>query len=195
MVAKPTRAPAHNDIPSSTDVSLREYMKAEFAALRTLIDERDRQYSAQFRAAEVAVTAALAAQKEQVTSAFSASEKAIVKAELAQSEYNSRSNEFRAQLGDQARTLMPRTETDVRFAAIDDKLAAIVIANDGKLEALRASSEKATEANSSDIKGLRESRAQVGGSHDSSRELWAYLLGAIGATSTIILLLLRLSGH
>src|SRR6202035_5755903 len=88
-------------------------------------EERDRQYDQRFRAAEIAVSAALSAQEKAVAAAFLASEKAIIKAqeaqgdaflasekaiikaEEAQKDYNLRSNEFRGQLDDQAKTLMP----------------------------------------------------------------------------------------
>ena len=80
--------------------------------MQRLVDERDKQYDARFRTAEIAVTVAFAAQKESTANAFLASEKAIVKAEEAQRAYNERSNEFRGQLDDQAKMLMPRSEVN-----------------------------------------------------------------------------------
>ena len=91
--------------------------------ITTLINANDRRYQESFAAAEKAVAAALAAQKELTNAAFASSEKAIVKAEDAQRDYNVRSNEFRGQLDDQAQTLMPRTETNVMINSMNDKLA------------------------------------------------------------------------
>jgi hypothetical protein len=160
--------------PSSTDVSLREFMQAQLEAVRDIINERDKQYDSRFRAAEIAVNAALAAQEKAVNAAFTASEKAIVKAELAQSEYNVRSNEFRGQLADQAQTLIPRTEANVQFKGIEEKLAAVVVTYEGRLEALRASTDKANEAVAKDVASLRESRSSQFGSQASQRELVGY---------------------
>lgn len=83
--------------------------------LRSIIDERDRQYGQRFDAQEKAVAAALAAAKEAVVKAEGASEKRFDSV-----------NEFRATLKDQQVTLMPRAEADVRFRALEEKMAGLV---------------------------------------------------------------------
>jgi hypothetical protein len=117
------------------------YLRREFISrLKALdrfvnktLEERDRRYEDRFKAqettvgdrfkaAETAVSAALAAQKELTNASFIASEKAIGKAETAQADYNVRSNEFRGQLDDQAKTLMPRAESQVQFKSYDEKI-------------------------------------------------------------------------
>jgi len=117
------------------------------ALVTQLIESNDRRYEQRFLslsqlfdqatdAQKEAVTAALAASDKAVQAAFLASEKAVqaaflasekasAKAEEAQSSYNERSNEFRGQLDDQAKTLMPRAETMATFKAYDDKLDAV----------------------------------------------------------------------
>ena len=147
----------------------------EIAALYRLIDERDRQYSAAFKAAETAVNAALAAQQQAVKDAFLASEKAIVKAEDAQRDYNVRSNEFRGQLDDQAKTLMPRSESAALFHAIDEKLGLMQSATDLKIENLRK-----------DIASLRESRSE--GTGRASQQA-VYISMAIAGVGFVIGLL------
>jgi hypothetical protein len=102
-----------------------EAIRLAIAHERELRVEADRRYEDRFRGAEGAVAAALAAQKELTSAAFASSEKAIVKAEDAQREYNVRSNEFRGQLDDQAKTLMPRIETENRFGTMDAKVEEI----------------------------------------------------------------------
>lgn len=67
--------------------------------IERLINERDRLYLARFTAAEEAVKAA-----------FASTEKAVAKSEEAQRSYNERSNEFRGQLDDQAKTLLGKAE-------------------------------------------------------------------------------------
>jgi hypothetical protein len=96
-------------------VNIKEYFEK-------LLAERDRFYQEQYEAIEKAFAAALAAQEKLTAASFAASEKAITKAEEAQSQYNIRSNEFRAQLGDQARTLMPRPEAEAINKVLDDKI-------------------------------------------------------------------------
>ena len=89
---------------------------------KTLMNERDRRYEDRFKAQEAAVAAALVSQERMTTNAFAASEKAIQKAETSQTIYNERSNEFRGQLADQAKTLIPRTEAENHFQGYDEKL-------------------------------------------------------------------------
>ena len=106
---------------SSPEISLREHLEREIAALYRILEERDRQYAAAFKAVETAVNAALVAQEKQTTAAFGVSERAITKAEQAQHEYNIRSNEFRGQLDDQAKRLMARDEALGLFRGINGK--------------------------------------------------------------------------
>lgn len=89
---------------------------------KTLMNERDRRYEDRFKAQEAAVAAALVSQERMTTNAFASSEKAIQKAETSQTIYNERSNEFRGQLADQAKTLIPRTEAENHFQGYDEKL-------------------------------------------------------------------------
>jgi hypothetical protein len=71
-----------------------------------------------------AVAAALAAAESAVRAAFDASEKAIIKAEAAQLAYNTRSNEFRASLDDQNKTMLPRSEADTKFQQLRELIDA-----------------------------------------------------------------------
>ncbi len=125
--------------------------------LEKLIDERDLNYKDR-------VQVAIAAQKALTDASFAASEKAVLKAEEAQREYNLRSNEFRGQLDDQAKTLMPRVETDGRFAALEAKL------NEVK----------------SDVSDLRESRSAIGGKSAGISALWGFIIAAFGFIGTLI---------
>jgi hypothetical protein len=130
----------------------------KLARLKEVMDERDRLYSTQFKSAETAVSAALAAQEKATSAAFAASEKAVLKAENAQADYNTRSNEFRGQLDDQAKTLMPRLEVNTMMRAMEEKL-----------ETIKAGSSKDIDILRQDIRSLRESRSEAGGK-DIARE-------------------------
>lgn len=154
-------------------VSIREFIER-------VVDERDRLYGARFEASAVAVNAALAAQEKAVAAAFGASEKAIIKAEDAQREYNIRSNEFRGQLDDQAKMLMPRSETAALFKAYDERVDAVRAVFESKLDNQRQSFDKALDAIFKEIAGLRESRSQFEGSKSNNREMFSYVVAIIG---------------
>lgn len=153
--------------------------------LERVVDERDRQYDLRFRAAEIAVAAALAGQEKAVAAAFLASEKAIIKAEDAQKDYNARSNEFRGQLDDQAKLLMQRQEALGLFKSSDDKLETMRLFFDSKLESQRIAFEKNNDALTKEIGNLRESRSEATGSKTSSREIFAYLIAGAGIVIAI----------
>jgi uncharacterized protein involved in exopolysaccharide biosynthesis len=143
--------------------------------LERILDERDKQYDARFRAAEVAVNAALTAQKEATAAAFTASEKAIVKQEEAQTTYNVGHNDLSRKMDDQYKTMMPRTEVTALFKSHEEKL-----------EALRTQMEAANARIAEDIKSLRESRSEQSGVRTSAREIGAYVVAALGFAAAIL---------
>jgi hypothetical protein len=110
---------------------LRIYLESKIEALMALGEERDKRYRDKFLSLESATEKALVAVREQTAAAFRANEVAISKAEEAQRSYNERSNEFRGQLDDQAKRLMPREEALSKFIAYDEKL------EDGKREIIK----------------------------------------------------------
>ena len=79
--------------------------------LELLIHERDRFYNQRFTDAEKAVNLALAS-----------AEKAVAKAEFASDKRQDASNEIRAAMIDQQKTLANKSETDLRFRQIEQKL-------------------------------------------------------------------------
>lgn len=121
-----THEPQLRQVVAEMD-GFRRLVEVEMAGLHRLLDERDRLYKERDESRRSAVDAAITAAKEQTRQSFEASEKAIVKAEDAQREYNVRSNEFRGQLDDQAKTLMPRAESMSRFEAFDKVIEEIKI--------------------------------------------------------------------
>jgi hypothetical protein len=200
-----------NQFSKADGITLKEYFEKEFEALRKLMDERDRLYAIQFKAAETAVNAALAAQEKATASAFSASEKAIVKAEEAQKEYNVRSNEFRGQLDDQNKLMMPRVESISMHRSTDDKISVIQKSLEDKIadlqksvnekleahavvhEGIRTSNEKSFENVSKEIAALREYRSEQGGKVSQeainasvTKSHWAILFGIFGIIGAII---------
>lgn len=154
--------------------------------MERIIDERDRLYDSRFRASEIAVNAALAAQQKAVSEAFVASEKAIIKAEDAQKEYNARSNEFRGQLDDQAKLLMQRQEALGLFKSGDDKLETMRSFFESRLETQRAAFEKSIEGISKEIAGLRESRSEITGVKVGGTDTRAIMASVISVVLVLI---------
>jgi hypothetical protein len=133
-------------------------------ALQRHVDDLDRLYMEKFKASETAVGAAITASDKQTAASFASSEKAITKAEEAQREYNVRSNEFRGQLDDQAKRLMPREEAQINFKAQDQKL------------------ESVKEFFNKEISSLRESRSEIGGREKaaaSGQQSTHWLIGVV----------------
>lgn len=97
-------------------------VEQRFADLALLVNSNDRRYTERVEAERRAIDAALAAQKEAVKSALDAADRAVAKAETASEKRFEGVNEFRAQLGDQQRNLMPRAEAEIRFSALAAQL-------------------------------------------------------------------------
>ncbi len=81
--------------------------------LLSIINERDKYYNQRFVDSEKSVSAALAA-----------ADKATAKAETSSDKRFDGVNEFRSTLKDQQINLVTRNEVEVRFKALEDKIAA-----------------------------------------------------------------------
>lgn len=91
------------------------HINARITDLSGRLDER-------YENQEKALSAALAGQEKAVTAALAAQEKAVNKAETANERRLESVNEFRGQMADMIRTLIPRSEADARFTALAEKL-------------------------------------------------------------------------
>lgn len=96
--------------------SFKDYIEA-------LIKANDDRYEQRFLDSQTAVQAALSAAGKAVDAALSAAKEAVDKAEVANEKRFEGVNEFRLSLGDQQRTLMPRSEQESVNQAILEKLA------------------------------------------------------------------------
>jgi chromosome segregation ATPase len=173
--------------------------------LDALIGTNDRRYEQRFAAQDQAVTAALAAQEKAVAAAlaaqekataaaFASSERAIDKAENAQTEYNVRSNEFRGQLDDQAKLLLPRSEFDRSLADVVGKVEQLRSSFDERLEAQRRIYDEKIAGLGKEIAGLRESRSEGSGRGAGLNAGWGYLVGLVVLAGAIIAIAARFLG-
>jgi hypothetical protein len=92
---------------------------------RQLFTERHNQYIEMFTSSEKATQVALTAAEKAVQAALIAAKEAVTKAEAASEKRFDSVNEFRNTLKDQQVSLMTRTEADVRFKSIEEKLEII----------------------------------------------------------------------
>lgn len=99
----------------------------------------------------------LAERDEKVAQRYDAMQMAVTKAEVATEKRFEGVNEFRAQLSDQSRTLMPRIETEVLLKNVNDKLSALTT----KVE--------------------KNENIKIGGN-----VVWAYLIAGISLIATIL---------
>ncbi|GAC1497471.1 MAG: hypothetical protein NVS1B6_03140 [Steroidobacteraceae bacterium] len=150
--------------------SLVRLIEANDARYRAVEVAEQRAVDLAFVAQQSNITLALAAQKEFAGAAMHAAQEAVNKAEAASERRFAGVNEFRAQLGDQQRTLMPRAEVEVLVAGLTDKIA---IAQ-------------------SDLRKFMEvtatTLARSDGSKSGVHAGWGWAVGAIGLMTTILTL-------
>jgi hypothetical protein len=105
------------------------HLRAEIAQsaghMRELARETDRRYEQRFADSRTAVEAAVTAAGQAVDAALASAKEAVTKAETAYEKRFEGVNEFRDTLGDQQRTLIPRTEAELRFNSNEARLAAL----------------------------------------------------------------------
>jgi hypothetical protein len=172
-------------------VPIREYVDRRLADK----DLRDQQrYDAQTKALEAAMVAA----DKAVQAALLAAEKAVNKAEVAAERRFESVNEFRAQLGDQAKTFMPRSEYEVQHSALADKMEAHALNLSARIDQLaKQVSEAAGDLNvyRADVEARRgarnEQRTQSNWSTGMLVTVAFSVVAAIVGVAGILLALLR----
>ncbi len=125
------------EIYDRTVESITASNEAEFKAAENYRSMIQKMVEDRFSSNQIAVKTAFIAQEKLFSVQTASADKAIAKAEQAQKEYNERSNEFRGQLDDQAKTLMPRPETLGMFRMFEEKLAAMKTSTDLQIANLR----------------------------------------------------------
>lgn len=157
-----------DNISGWTVDTLRANVQRQIDDLRVMLDERyqtqTKATDAAFAAQQKAMETAFIAADKAVQTALLSAEKAVTKAEVAAEKRFEATNEFRGQLADQAATFMPRTEAD----ATSDRLA-------------------------EQINELKDRMNRAEGRGLGLNSGWGYLLGALGAASVVVALVLSLT--
>lgn len=126
---------ASQKVDATGGVTLKEYLVA-------LIDNNDKRYEQRFNDTKIAVDAALIAADKAVAAALAGQKEAVTKAEVAAEKRFESVNEFRNTLSDQQRNLMPRAEVDILVKSITDRLNKVEnsdLFSDGKGKGMSAS--------------------------------------------------------
>ena len=132
--------------------------------LMVLIQSNDLRYQQRFETQEANLITAITAQEKAVAAALQAAKEAVTKAEIAAEKRFDAVNEFRGQLSDQARTFMPRSESELQINALNEKI--------------------------DNIQGLLGS---LGGRSEGVHAAVGYVVGAVGALVGIAGLILAFS--
>lgn len=160
--------------------AIRELLRVNIAAVRELVNERHERYFER----------------------FTAQDKAVAKAEEAQQAYNERSNEFRAALDDQGKTMITRSEADQRFDQMHElidsqaKLISALQLTISRGEGKQAVADPVMTDLVQEMRAVRISQAAGAGKSQGSHAMWGYVVAAvsfIGMLITIGLALLRFS--
>lgn len=210
---------------SDDNISLREHMQRQLEDARTYTDTLHRDQSAYFERVinelrtqlnerydtqTKAIEAARLAAEKAVEAALSAAEQAVAKAEIASDKRFESVNEFRAQLGDQARTFMGRDESISRHERTTEMIAGQTARYETETRLLRERFE-------GEIKTLRDRHDTDIGSlmarHEADMKVvnsrldtnagrsvgidkaWGYLIAAAGLVATIVGLIAYAIGH
>lgn len=140
------RAAAKADLAAS-----KEYLEAQIAGLKeTLI-------------------AQIISQKEAINAALVSADKAVLKAEMASEKRFESVNEFRATLSDQQRDMATKSEVDLRFRAVEDRLTESMKARQVQIDGVNVR-----------INELYESMREQKGKSAGASWLWGLIVGGLG---------------
>lgn len=104
------------------EITLKEHIEA-------IIDKNDKRYEQRFNDTKIAVDAALIAADKAVAAALAGQKEAVTKAEVAAEKRFESVNEFRNTLSDQQRNLMPRSEAEIQFKGLNEKVDALKLSD------------------------------------------------------------------
>jgi hypothetical protein len=95
-----------------------------------IMGETDKRNQERFRSSEIAVNTAMTAAEKAVNAALAAAKEAVVKAEAATERRLEALNELRSVVNDAVSLKFDKTEANLRFQTIDDKIADLARSRD-----------------------------------------------------------------
>ena len=172
-------------MPDSDVVHLRAYFER-------LLDDCNRKEVSTRNGLREVIEAKLKALEDKILAMFAAAQTAIEKSEIAQRDYNARSNEFRGQLDDQAKHLMPREETVTMFKSMTEKVDQLKDQIEQKVS--RSVLDAYVSSITDQITTLREFRGSYAGGKQAAGEaqnrsqwVWAFAVSVVLSMLSVVL--------
>lgn len=154
---------ADKGIAMALQAAERAAAKADLAASKEYLE-------AQISGLKETLIAQIVSQKEAINAALVSADKAVLKAESASEKRFESVNEFRATLSDQQRDMATKSEVDLRFRAVEDKLSESMKTRQTQIDAVSAR-----------IYELAENMREQKGKASGMTGLWGLIIGGIGA--------------
>lgn len=165
---------ADKGIAMALQAAERAAAKADLAASKEYLE-------AQISGLKETLIAQIVSQKEAINAALVSADKAVLKAETASEKRFESVNEFRATLADQQRVLATKSESDLRFTAVDERLTESMRTRQAQIDAVNARVNELFEI-------IREQRGRGAGLHSG----WGYLVGGLGVVAAIVTMIVLL---
>ena len=161
---------------SDSEITLREYLESQLKNLRDDVEQTRMDILARIEAADL-----------RYDQRFHAAEQAVFKAETASEKRFEGVNEFRATLGDQQRTLMPRAESEFMHRAHDEKLNVALTQLTQRMETALVQVNTRLESLSLTISTMQSTGR-------GTQHGWILAIGAVGLILTVITILAAAMG-
>lgn len=162
---------ADKGIAMALQAAERAAAKADLAASKEYLE-------AQISGLKETLIAQIVSQKEAINAALVSADKAVLKAEMASEKRFESVNEFRATLSDQQRDMATKSECDLRFKAMDERITESMKTRQAQSDALSAR-----------IYELAENMREQKGKSSGAAGLWGLIVGGIGATFGVVSIL------
>lgn len=159
---------ADKGIAMALQAAERAAAKADLAASKEYLE-------AQISGLKETLIAQIVSQKEAINAALVSADKAVLKAESASEKRFESVNEFRATLSDQQRDMATKSEVDLRFRAVEDRLTESMKTRQAQSDALSAR-----------IYELSENMREAKGKSSGMSGLWGLIVGGVVAGAAVI---------
>lgn len=130
--------------------------------------------------------------RRELQAAMAASKEAVEKSETTTETRFLTVDMLRAQLNDQSRMYLPRTESDASFHRISQQISDMTAL--AVTHATRSEVESRTDANAKAIQSLNDRLTRIEGVSKGINNSWGYIVAGVGLIATLLIIYLNISG-
>lgn len=170
---------AASGIQNALEAAAKAAHKADLAADKIYLES-------QIASLRDTFTAQIVSQKEAIGAAIASADKAVAKAETATEKRFESVNEFRKTLDDQSKDMQTKSEANLRFTALEERLTEAMRGVNSKIDTMRASLDQQHDGLEKRLNDLSADAREVKGRGAGLNAGWVYLIGGIGLMATII---------